>query len=286
MPAQDSVTPGVFNFRGRAVGRSLPGPSLYGSGRMFGTRKFGRARQPQLVGDGVVQLGTDLVNWFLLGTNGGVVVVDTGLPGYDADLDNGLALLDRDRGAVEAIVLTHSHSDHSGSAESLRRALDVPVYVHEAEAVAVRTAAAVGKTGGSQLPYLRHPHAWRLLAHFREAGGAAAVGEVVAYADGQELPGGLRAVRTDGHTPGHCVLHQRERGQLFAGDHLCTWNPLTGRRGVEILPRPLNVSSEAMLEALDRIEQLETRVLLFGHGEPWAGSAVEAVTAARAAGVT
>ena len=242
--------------------------------------------QPHLVGDGVVQLGTDLVNWFLVRANGGVVVVDTGLPGYDADLDAGLAVLDCDRGAVEAIVLTHSHSDHIGGAEALRRALDVPVYVHEAEANAARTAAAIGKTGGSQLPYLRHPHAWRLLAHFREAGQVTPVGEVVAYADGQELPGGLRAVRTDGHTPGHCVLHLRERGQLFAGDHLCSENPLTGRRGVEILPRPLNISSEAMLEALGRIEQLETQVVLFGHGEPWAGSAVEAVNAARAAGIT
>src|SRR3569833_1648691 len=237
---------------------------------------FARVRQPQLVADGVVQLGTDLVNWFLLRTSGGVVIVDTGLPGDDADLDAGLALLDRDRDAVEAVVLTHSHSDHSGSAESLRRALGVPVYVHEAEAEATHTATSIGKTGGSQLPYLRHPHAWRLLAHNCEAGKVEPVGEVVAYADGQELPGGLRAVRTDGHTPGHCVLHQRERAQLFAGDHLCSVNPLTGRRGVEILPRPLNVSSEEMLDALDRIEQLETNVVLFGHGAPWAGSAIEA----------
>jgi hypothetical protein len=41
-----------------------------------------------------------------------------------------------------------------------------------------------------------------------------------------------------------------------------------------------------MLDALDRIEQLDTQVVFFGHGDPYAGSAVEAVLEARAAGVT
>src|SRR3954453_16872620 len=34
---------------------------------------------------------------------------------------------------------------------------------------------------------------------------------------------------TPGHTHGHCVFHHADRGVLFAGDELCTRNPLTGR---------------------------------------------------------
>ncbi|MES1246645.1 MAG: MBL fold metallo-hydrolase [Actinomycetota bacterium] len=243
---------------------------------------FGRAQQPRLVGDAVVQLGTDLVNWFLVGTDDGVVVVDTGLPGYEAGLEDGLRVLGRARGDVAAVLLTHSHGDHTGGAA----ALGVAVHVHEAEADAVRTAAAVGKTGGSQLPYLRHPHAWRLLAHFREAGPPAPVADVVPFADGDLLPGGIRAVQTAGHTPGHCVLLLPDRGVLFAGDHLCTRNPLTGRRGPEVLPRPLNISSEAMVASLDRIEPLDAGTVLVGHGEPWTEGTSAAVARARAAGIT
>lgn len=239
-----------------------------------------------MVADGVVQLGTDLVNWFLVESGGRVVVLDTGLPGYQPQLEAGLALLGRRPGDAEAVLLTHAHGDHTGGAEALRAELGVPVHVHETEADAARTAAPLGKTGGSQRPYLRHPHAWRLLAHFREAGPPAPIADVAPFADGALLPGGLRAVRTEGHTPGHCVLLLEGRGVLFAGDHICTWNPLTGGRGPELLPRPLNVSSEAMLASLDRLEPLEAETVLVGHGEPWRDGIAAAVRRARRVGIT
>jgi glyoxylase-like metal-dependent hydrolase (beta-lactamase superfamily II) len=247
---------------------------------------FGRVRQPKLVADGVVQLGTDLVNWFLVDVDGRVVVVDTGLPGYENGLDRGLALLGRSPRDVEAILLTHSHSDHSGGAEPLRRRLGAPVHVHEAEAEAVRTGTNVGKTGGSQLPYLRYPHAWRLLGHFKTAGPPPPVDDVQPFDEAAELPGGFRAVLTEGHTPGHVVLHQPSSGLLFAGDHICTTNPLTGARGPAIPPRPLNVSSERMLASLDTLEPLDASKILFGHGEPWREGSTDAVRRARATGIT
>lgn len=263
------------------MGRSPPGPTL-----LWFLRVFGRHRQPKLVADGVVQLGTDLVNWFLVDVGGRVVVVDTGLPGYDAAVDRGLALLNRRSRDVEAILLTHSHSDHAGGAERLRTRLRAPVHVHALEADATRAGANVGKTGGSTLPYLRHPQAWRLLAHFRTAGPSPPVAEVEPYDDGAELPGGFRAVQTHGHTPGHSALHLPSRSLLFAGDHIATTNPLTGARGPEIPPRPLNESSEQMLASLSKLEPLAARTVLFGHGEPWREGIAAAVRRARAVGVT
>jgi glyoxylase-like metal-dependent hydrolase (beta-lactamase superfamily II) len=247
---------------------------------------FGRFLAPARVADGIVRLGTDLCNWFLLEDDGRVVVVDTGFPAYRSQLEGGLAALGRSTADVEAVVVTHAHADHAGSAERLRRELGVPVHIHFGDEGRVRTGSAKGSTEGATAPYLRHPHAWRFLAHFRTAGKPQPVSDLELFADGADLPGGLRALHTGGHTAGHCVFVHDDRGLVFAGDLICTVNPLTGAQGPQLLPRALNQSSAAMLEALAKLEALEAETILFGHGEPWTHGAAAAARAARDVGPT
>jgi glyoxylase-like metal-dependent hydrolase (beta-lactamase superfamily II) len=80
------------------------------------------------------------------------------------------------------------------------------------------------------------------------------------------------------------VLLFESHGALFAGDALCTWNPITGRRGPQRFPSALNVSNAQALESLSLIEGLDAQVVLPGHGEPYRDSPAAAVAAARAAG--
>jgi glyoxylase-like metal-dependent hydrolase (beta-lactamase superfamily II) len=134
--------------------------------------------------------------------------------------------------------------------------------------------------------YLRYPHAWRLLGHFRSSGASKPVQSVQAFGDGAELPGGLRAIHTGGHTAGHVVLVHDDKGVLFAGDLLATRNPLTGGRGPELLPRALNLSSATMLDSLAKLERLDVGAMLFGHGDPWTHGAAAAVKRAREIGPT
>ena len=258
---------------GRAVGRSPPGPLL-----LWFRLVFGVELEPALAAEGVVRLGTNLCNWFLLESDGRVVVVDTGLPAYRPQLERGLALLGRGPGDVDALVVTHDHIDHTGSAGRLARELGVPVHLHAAERR--------NRREGRTLPYLRHRSAWIFLTHLRTSGAPEPLGRVETFEDGAELPGGLRAVHTGGHTPGHCVFVHNTRGLLFAGDLICTWNPLTGGRGPELMPRALNLSSGAMLDSLTKLEALDVGTILFGHGETWTGGAAAAVRRAREIGPT
>jgi glyoxylase-like metal-dependent hydrolase (beta-lactamase superfamily II) len=250
---------------------------------------FARDTEPALVAEGVVRLGTELVNWYLLEEDGRVTVLDAGAPAYRPQLDEGLALLGRTTADVAAIVLTHAHADHTGFAEPLRSELGVPVYVHANDEHLATTKKAVGKNERSFLPYLRHGHAWKLVGHLATAGGAPkALSEVETFQDGDALdvPGRPRVVHTPGHTTGHTCFWMESSRTLAVGDLLCTRNPLTGGRGPQLLPQAFNLSTPTMLDSLARIEHLDAATIVFGHGDPWTDGAAEAVRLARAAGPT
>jgi hypothetical protein len=59
---------------------------------------------------------------------------------------------------------------------------------------------------------------------------------------------------------------------------------LTGRRGPQIGPGGFNESSEQALASLDRLQDVDAGVMLFGHGDPWREGSVAAISAAKAAG--
>jgi glyoxylase-like metal-dependent hydrolase (beta-lactamase superfamily II) len=250
---------------------------------------FARDTSPTQVADGVVRLGTNLVNWYLIEDGGRVTIVDCGAPAYFSQLDRGLALLDRNRGQVDAVILTHGHSDHTGFAERARTELGVPVYVHEGDKELATTGKAFGKNEKPMTAYLRYPHAFKLMAHLASAGGVPKpVEEVTTFGDDVELdvPGKPRVVHTPGHTGGHVVFLLESRRVLLMGDLLCTLNPLTGARGPQLLPQAFNVSSATMLDSLSKLEELDAQTLAFGHGDPWTQGVASAVRLARETGPT
>jgi glyoxylase-like metal-dependent hydrolase (beta-lactamase superfamily II) len=249
-----------------------------------------RSSEPTSVADGVTRLGTELVNWYVIEDGGRLTVVDAGVPAYRPQLDQAVAQLGRNVGDVEAVILTHAHGDHVGVAEMVRREAGARVFVHEADRELAMTAKAFGKNERSLLPYLRYPMAWRLLTHLMRGGGLKPrpIAEVTTFADGEtlEVPGRPRAIHTPGHRDGHCAFFFESRGALFVGDALCTLNPLTGRRGPQLMPSAFNRSSQQCLESLARLDPIDAATLLPGHGEPWTDGTRTAVEQARAVGPT
>jgi glyoxylase-like metal-dependent hydrolase (beta-lactamase superfamily II) len=238
------------------------------------------------VAPGVLRMGTPIVNWYLVADGDRLTAIDAGLPGYGSTLDADLATHGLSIGAIEAVVLTHSDSDHTGMAARMRAA-GARVLIHSEDAATLAKPGA--KTGDAAppklLPLLWRPAFWRFMGHMARRGGGKPprVEGAETFADGQQLdvPGRPRVVHTPGHTPGHCALLLEDRGVLLVGDELCTWNPLTSERRPQRMPNQFNSDNRAGVESLAKLGALEAQVLLPGHGDPFEGTPAQAAELAR-----
>jgi glyoxylase-like metal-dependent hydrolase (beta-lactamase superfamily II) len=79
------------------------------------------------IGSGVFRLGTMWANFYLVADGREATLNDAGHPRYSAQLDDALDRLGARRSAV---IVTHHHVDHAGTAEHARAEHGATVYVH------------------------------------------------------------------------------------------------------------------------------------------------------------
>ena len=221
----------------------------------------------------------EVVNWYLVETEEGPVAVDAGFP-------TAWSQVEARAGELRAIILTHAHIDHLGFAERARRTHGVPVYVPQGDAELARHTFKAAKSERNPLLYLRYGPTRRLYMRALKSGGVR--GELLrdfkTFGPGAELPGGLRAVSTPGHTFGHMALHLPDRDVLFAGDALVAKDPYTDREGPCLVARAATADSDQALRSLDAIAATGAGTVLTGHGDPITTGAAAAAEAAREAG--
>lgn len=239
------------------------------------------------VAPGVHHARSAHTSWVLLLDGDEVTLVDTGYPG---DRDRVIASLERVRRSpadVAAVVLTHAHPDHVGSAEHLRTAYATPVWAHDAE-VAHARGERIEQVSAAALirrAWRRDVRVWA--KDVIRLGGTRAerVGDVTACGEGVlDLPGRPVVVATPGHTAGHVALHLPERGALLVGDALMTGHALARSCGPRLLPDFFHADPHLARTSLTRLETLSAEVLVPGHGGAFFGTPTEAVRLARADG--
>ena len=228
-------------------------------------------------------------NWYLVESDGRVLVVDAGVPSSWDSLHEALHRIGRRPEDVEAVVLTHAHFDHVGFAEKARSELGVPVYVHENDVPLTRHPWRYDFTRPRSLYFATQVQALPIVAEFLKtrAFWPAPLKEVVRYtsdAGTLAVPGSPRVVYSPGHTLGHCALHFADRDAIIAGDALVMLDPYTARRGPRLVARAAVADVERNLSSLDALMETGATTVLTGHGEPWTGGVEGAVAQARAAG--
>jgi glyoxylase-like metal-dependent hydrolase (beta-lactamase superfamily II) len=225
-----------------------------------------------------------LVNSYLVVDEGGVTVVDAGLPRYRRLLERELASIGRSLDDVRALVLTHGDSDHIGFASWLHREKGIPAHIHEADVERARLE--VKKPNSGWGPVKVRPLAGFLWYSARQGGlRIPPVAEVVTFTDGEvlDVPGSPRIVHVPGHTPGSAAVHVPAVDALFMGDSMTTRNVLTGAEGPK--PAPFTLDPHQAVESLERLAQVDATWVLPGHGPAWDGGVPEAVRRVREAAV-
>lgn len=235
------------------------------------------------IADGVYRLGRKYHNFYLIVVGGRATVVDAGGSRELPLLEKGLSRLGLGLDSVEALLLTHAHSDHIGFARVVQKR-GVSVKSHEAEAAFAVDSAAGSQIGMLEVP-LWKPRVILFMVEMIRAGAHRAyrLPNIETVADGErlELPGRPQVVATPGHTAGHASYWFEGSRVLCSGDALVTDGVIAGGLGPQVMADVFHLDPALARESLDRLGGIDADVLLPGHGDPWRGSMAEAVRRAR-----
>lgn len=214
---------------------------------------------------GVYRISGGYVNAYLIDGDEGVTLVDTLLPKKEGAIAQALTGIGRSISDVSAIVLTHSHADHAGSAAAVKEASGAAVYASVGDAAAVRGEEKTPPPPmADRFPFLKP------IIRLLPAPAPVAVEHEIGEGIGGQLPEDLKVIDTPGHTPGHVsYLLEREGGLLFVGD------AAVARKG-EIKRGYMNRAEPRFDASLRHLAEFDFGRAVFGHAAPMQSGASEA----------
>jgi glyoxylase-like metal-dependent hydrolase (beta-lactamase superfamily II) len=219
--------------------------------------------------------GVPHCNAWALAAGDGIVLVDCGMdtPGSLAHLQRALEQVGLRLEHVRLLVCTHAHIDHCGQAAAVQERAGCELWIHprhehltalsdDPEAALARRIEVARQSGVPEAPL----QAW---VEGRRGEGTGMSGPLAPARD--LLPGVVvetdlgtwQVLETPGHAPSHVVLHQPEHRLLISGDHVLGRISLYFDHGWT--PDPVG----EFLDSLDRVDGLDVRLTLSGHGRPF-----------------
>jgi glyoxylase-like metal-dependent hydrolase (beta-lactamase superfamily II) len=220
--------------------------------------------------------GVPHCNAWAIAAGDGIVLVDTGMhePGSLAHLERALDMCSLRLENVRLVACTHAHSDHYGQAATIVQRAGCELWMHPNHEHMTRAAADPEAALARRLEVARQSgipaEPLRRYAEQRK-GLSFGIAEII-EPDRPLLPGVVidtdlgpwQVIETPGHAPSHVCLFQPERRLLISGDHLLGRVSIYFDYGYS--PDPAG----EFLDSLARVDELDARLCLPGHGRTFA----------------
>jgi len=211
-----------------------------------------------------------IANSYLVGNQRSWVAVDAGTPGHEKKIIEAAEARFGPGSRPQAIVLTHGHFDHSGSAPALADHWGVRVYAHLLERPYL--------TGRSEYPPFdpTTPGFFSAVSRLMPSKTINLGDRFTAFEDAPVPPGmdDWELLRTPGHTPGHVSFLRRSDGVLLVGDAFTTMDletftgTVTKRRQISRPPLYATTDWAQAGASIRLLADLNPRVVAAGHGKP------------------
>ncbi len=227
--------------------------------------------------------GRTQTNAYLVGEGSSWILVDAGWKNDAPRIQAAVRSLLGPGVVPSAILLTHVHPDHSGSARDLAVDWECPIFAHPAEVpIATGDFEVMDRYAGPLDRWLILPVMRAIGRRRREAilTAGSLDGVVQPLQSGGVIPGvgGWQWVHTPGHTPGHVAYVRTRDMVVISGDALLTLkvNSLSGvlrqAQGLSGPPWYTTWDRDAADASIQAIAALGPSVLAGGHGAPLAGA--------------
>lgn len=206
------------------------------------------------------QLKLGVVNSFLLKTEDGLLIIDTGYPNSADKLFAAVRETGHDPANIRHLLLTHCHIDHAGSAAEVCRRTGARTYAHRIDADLISRGEAE-RHGTTVTPGLIPALIYRFFiknegTHYEPL----PIDQPLEHGEMLPLAGGVEIIHTPGHSAGHIALLLKQEGVLVAAD-LCAH--VMGL-SYSTVNEDIGLARQSILRAADYpFEQA-----VFGHGNP------------------
>jgi glyoxylase-like metal-dependent hydrolase (beta-lactamase superfamily II) len=219
-----------------------------------------------------------IVNLFLIGNqseSNEFVLVDAGMPKSAHKIKEVVVKRFGENNHPKAIVLTHGHFDHVGSLVSLLEDWNVPIFAHELELPYL--------TGEKDYPPGDPTVDGGLVSEMSPTfpnHGINISGRIQPLPKDGSVPNmaGWKWIHTPGHTPGHISLFRESDRTLIAGDAFVTvkqeslYSVMTQHQEISGPPKYFTTDWHAAFESVKKLEALQPKTAVTGHGHPMAGN--------------